>query len=172
MGSNPSHFKDCDECPVESVSWKDAQKFVAKLNAKTGMKFRLPTEAEWEYAARGGNISNGYRFSGSDNLDEVGWYANNSERKTHPVATKKANELGLYDMNGNVYEWCQDKWHDNYQDAPLDGSAWETGNSSHRVLRGGSWDFYAQYCRSANRYRTDPGNRGSYGIGFRLVFVP
>ncbi|MBN2093235.1 formylglycine-generating enzyme family protein [candidate division KSB1 bacterium] len=179
MGSNPSRFKDCDDCPVETVSWDDAQKFIEKLSAKTGMKFRLPSEAEWEYAARGGHLApveaeihNGkYKYAGSDDLDDVGWYSKNSSGKTHPVAAKKPNELGLYDMSGNVYEWCLDKWHANYEGAPTDGSAWKTGGSSYRVLRGGCWSRGAEDCRSARRDYGYPADR-DFTIGFRLVFVP
>jgi formylglycine-generating enzyme len=171
MGDNPSDFKNSDDCPVESVSWNRIQDCIKKLNEKTGLKFRLPTEAEWEYAARGGNKSKGYKFSGSNNLDEVGWYDKNSENKTHPVAEKNPNELGIYDMSGNVWEWCQDKWHDNYNDAPDDGSAWEIGDGSNRVCRGGSWNDSAQDCRVAFRSCDYPGRRFSF-IGFRLVLVP
>jgi formylglycine-generating enzyme required for sulfatase activity len=182
MGHNPSRFKDCDDCPVENVSWDDVQQYIEKLNTKINRKFRLPTEAEWEYAACGGHLSpfeggqgevhvGKYKYAGSDNLDEVGWYNKNSGGKTHPVAAKKSNELGLYDMSGNVREWCQDKWHGNYQGAPIDGSAWETGNSSGRVARGGGWYSYARGCRAANRDGFSPDYRYDY-IGFRLVFVP
>ena len=182
MDDDPSHFKDYDDYPVENVSWNDVQGYIDKLNAKTGMKFRLPSEAEWEYAASGGHKSpfeeveedvhiGKYKFAGSNNLNEVGWYDKNSKSTTHPVAVKKPNELGLYDMSGNVWEWCQDKWHDNYEDASTDGSAWETGDSSNRVLRGGGWYDDAQYCRSANRYYNSPDDRYN-DIGFRLVFVP
>ncbi|MCA9733620.1 MAG: formylglycine-generating enzyme family protein [Deferribacteres bacterium] len=175
MGSNPSHFKGCDDCPVESVSWHDAQSFIERLSTKTGMKFRLPTEAEWEYAARGGNKSKVFQYSGSDNLDEVGWFAENSGDRTHAVGEKKPNELGIYDMSGNVWEWCLD-WYDEeyYQDCKKKGvvenpTGPETG--SRRVLRGGGWSSDAQNCRPADRFGVDPGLRGS-GLGFRLVFVP
>ncbi len=186
MGSNPSHFKDCDDCPVESISWDDVQEFIDKLNAKIGVTFRLPTEAEWEYAAigghkalfekGGGNIHNRkHKYAGSDNLDEVGWYRENSNNKTHPVAAKQPNELGIYDMSGNVREWCSDWFSENYYVECKQQEAMEnpTGSpiGSNRVLRGGSWNFNAQLCRSAYRGNDPPGGRFSR-IGFRLVFVP
>ncbi len=137
MGRNPSEFKGNSQRPVDHVSSKDCQKFVKKLNKLTGKNFRLPTEAEWEYAARGGNKSKGYNYSGSNNIDEVAWYESNSGETTHPVATKKANELGLYDMSGNVYERCSD-WYDCYQSSPqINPSGPSEGRS--RVIRGGSW---------------------------------
>jgi len=154
MGTNPSRFDDCEECPVERVSWEDVQAFLKKLNRQTGRNYRLPTEAEWEYAARGGAQSRGYLYAGSDNLGEVAWYDGNSGSETHPVGKKKPNELGLYDMSGNVWEWCQDVWHDNYEGAPTDGSAWlQGGEQARRVLRGGSWNYGTGYCRVANRDR-------------------
>ena len=183
MGSNPSHFKDCDDCPVESVSWNDVQTFLDKLSAKTGMKFRLPTEAEWEYASRGGHKApvdgkihvGEYQYAGSNNLDEVGWYDKNSNRKTHPVAAKKPNELGLYDMSGNVWEWCQDWFGDKYYEACKQQGVVENPKGpetgSYRVLRGGRWSGVAQYCRSAYRDYFGPDFRNHF-IGFRLVFVP
>ncbi len=178
MGSNPAHFKNCDDCPVESVSWNDVQKFISKLNAKTGRKFRLPTEAEWEYAARGGHQATAANlYAGSNNLEEVGWYNKNSNGKTHPVAAKKPNELGLYDMSGNVYEWCQDWYDGKYYEMCKQSRPGGIENppgpetDSDRVLRGGYWGNYAQYCRSAYRYHFGPDYRGS-GLGFRLVFVP
>ncbi len=185
MGSNPSHFKDCDDCPVENVSWDDAQKYINKLNAKTGMKFRLPTEAEWEYAACGGHKSSfereigdihigKYKYAGSNNLDEVGWYHDNSKSKTHPVARKKPNELGLYDMSGNVWEWCSDWYGEKYYDECKERGVRENPvgleTGSYRVLRGGGWFGYAQYCRCAFRYDYFPAYRDD--IGFRLVFFP
>ena len=170
IGSDPSKFKfkGCDNCPVEGVSWNDVQEFIKKLNQLTGKKYRLPTEAEWEYAARGGNKSNGYKYAGSNNLGEVAWYRFNSGGKTHPVGKKKKNELGLYDMSGNVVEWCQDTWHKNYDGAPKDGSAWTTGDDQRfREYRGGWWDDYPNGCRAANRKRNTPGYRGE--VGFRVA---
>jgi formylglycine-generating enzyme required for sulfatase activity len=166
MGSNPSYFKNCDNCPVDEVSWNDIQDFIKKLNAKTGKNYRLPTEAEWEYAARGGQS---YKYAGSDNIDNVAWYQDNSGNKTHPVGQKSANGYGLYDMTGNVWEWCEDVWHDNYSGAPTNGRAWTSGgNSALRVLRGGSWFNTSGYCRSANRTFSTP-TRRTDDNGFRLV---
>jgi len=167
MGSNPSYFKG-DNRPVENVSWNDVQEFIRKLNEKTGGNFRLPTEAEWEYAARGGNKSRGYKYSGSNNVGEVAWYWNNSGKKTHPVGTKKPNELGIYDMSGNVWEWCAD-WYDKnyYQNSPRNNPKGPASGSS-RVLRGGSWVHDENYLRCSDRYYFTPNFR-SYIIGFRLV---
>ncbi len=168
MGTNPSYFKNCNDCPVESVSWNDAQDFIKKLNAKTGKNYRLPTEAEWEYAARGGRESKGFKYAGSNNLNEVGWYGSNAKDKTHPVGQKKANELGIYDMSGNVWEWCEDVWHDNYNGAPKDGSAWlRGGDQARRVVRGGSWDDDANVCRCSYRYGYDPIVQVN-NVGFRV----
>jgi formylglycine-generating enzyme required for sulfatase activity len=155
--------------PIVGVSWNDAVAYINWLSKKTGKNYRLPTEAEWEYAAKGGNQSKGYKYAGSNNLDEVGWYDKNSDSKTHPVGQKKPNELGLYDMSGNVWEWCQDVWHDNYNGAPANGEAWTSGgNSSYRVLRGGSWNDGADDCRSAYRDGNPPDDRGSHD-GFRIA---
>jgi formylglycine-generating enzyme required for sulfatase activity len=165
MGSNPNNFKG-DNLPVEQVSWNDVQEFIRKLNVKTGKDYRLPTEAEWEYAARGGASSRGYKYSGSNNVGEVAWYWDNSGSKTHIVGTKASNELGIYDMSGNVWEWCSD-WHGAYSSSaqtnptgPFSGSA--------RVLRGGSCGLDAQLVRVPYRYFYTPGNRGD-GLGFRLA---
>ncbi len=168
MRSNPSFFKG-SKLPVESVSWDDCQTFIRKLNSLTGANFRLPTEAEWEYAARGGNRSRGYKYSGSNNINDVAWYTNNSGSKTHTVGTKSPNELGIYDMSGNVYEWCQD-WSGSYSSGSQTNP---TGPSSgsYRVLRGGSWYFNARYCRVSFRFNITPVNR-SHNCGFRLVLVP
>lgn len=171
LGNDPEElfFKGCDDCPVEGVSWEDVQEFLKRLNARTGKTYRLPTEAEWEYAARGGASSKGFQYAGSNVLDEVAWYDDNSGAKTHPVGQKKANELGLYDMSGNVYEWCQD-WYDDYARGPAKNPAGPSTRSL-RVVRGGSWSRYAQYCRVADRNSYTPGNR-NYNLGFRLARTP
>ncbi|MBV6429412.1 MAG: Serine/threonine-protein kinase pkn1 [Haliscomenobacter sp.] len=138
------------------------------FNAKVG-GFRLPTESEWEYAARGGKYSEGYRYAGSDRLKQVGWYDENSGKETHEVGLLYPNELGLYDMSGNVWEWCEDQWHGNYQGAPKDGSAWvDQKQGAARVRRGGGWYYYAQNCRSAYRTYSGPEYRDD-DYGFRLV---
>jgi formylglycine-generating enzyme required for sulfatase activity len=172
MGSDPPElrFKGCDDCPVERVSWNDIQEFIKKLNQKTGKKYRLPTEAEWEYAARGGVETHGRaseKYAGSNNIDDVAWYSENSNSKTHAVGQKQPNELGLYDMSGNVWEWCAD-WYDEgyYKNSPQNNPQGPASGSS-RVMRGGSWNDYPQHCRVANRYGYSPGLRSS-DIGFRL----
>lgn len=168
MGNNPSHFKG-DDCPVEQVSWNDVQDFIAKLNQQTGLRYRLPTEAEWEYAARGGAKSKGFLYAGGNDLDKVAWYEGNSNDKTHPVGSKAPNELGLHDISGNVWEWCEDDWHINYQGAPTDGRAWvDSPRGDGRVLRGGSWDDYAELCRAAYRNGNAPAGRNT-DVGFRLA---
>jgi TonB family protein len=178
MGNNPS-YKKGDNLPVEQVSWDDVQEFIQKLNKKTGKKYRLPTEAEWEYAARGGasvaSISStgseatATLYSGSNYFDEVAWYGRNSGNKTHPVGQKKANALGIYDMSGNVWEWCSD-WYGNYgsgsqsnPQGPLSGTD--------RVYRGGSWYNDPEHCRVSNRKFSSP-DRKNDGLGFRLVYAP
>ena len=165
MGSNPSHFKG-DALPVEQVSWKDCQKFITKLNRLTGKNFRLPTEAEWEYAARGGNKSRGYRYSGSNTIDDVAWYENDALSQTHPVGTKQPNELEIYDMTGNVMEWCQD-WYGSYSSSPQVNPT-GAASGSYRVVRGGGWSDSARGCRTSDRDFISPGGRFS-NLGLRLV---
>jgi formylglycine-generating enzyme required for sulfatase activity len=168
MKENPSHFKGINH-PVEQVSWDNVQVFLKKLYGLTGEKYRLPSEAEWEYAARGGKNNQGLQYAGSNKLKEVGWYNMNSNSQTQPVGLKLPNELGIFDMSGNVWEWCADHWHENYEGAPLDGSVWITGwNKNRRVVRGGSWFGIDLNCRPSDRnwnyanYRDDD-------VGFRLV---
>ena len=165
MGSNPSKWKG-DNLPVEMVSWNDCQSFIRKLNALTGKNFRLPTEAEWEFAARGGNNSRRYKYAGSNNIGDVAWYTDNSGSKTHVVGTKSPNELGIYDMSGNVWEWCQD-WKGSYSSASQTNPT-GASSGSYRVLRGGSWDSSAWLLRSSLRYGGAPDYRfGDRGL--RLV---
>ena len=168
MGNNPSDFKG-DNLPVENVSWNDCQEFLSKLNSITGKTFRLPTEAEWEYAARGGKKRRGYQYSGSSNLSDVAWYwvnSVNSDSKTHAVGSKQANELGIYDMSGNVLEWCQD-WYGFYSSSSQLNPTGAT-SGSYRVSRGGSWNNGARLCRSSYRDCNSPDYRDDY-LGFRLV---
>jgi formylglycine-generating enzyme required for sulfatase activity len=166
MGTNPSNFSGCDACPVEQVSWNDIQEFLRKLNGMTNGGYRLPTEAEWEYAARGGSSSRGYKYAGGNDLSRVAWYDDNSGNKTHPVGQKQANELGLYDMSGNVWEWCSD-WKGTY---PSGSQTNPKGPSSgaYRVFRGGSWINDARRCRVSYRNSYDPTFRG-HNLGFRLA---
>jgi formylglycine-generating enzyme required for sulfatase activity len=168
MGNDPSYFTTCgDDCPVEQVSWDDTQAFIKKLNAKTGKQYRLPTEAEWEYACRAGMQQ---EFCGGDNGNSVAWTSFNSGsfffNTPHPVATKQANAFGLYDMSGNVWEWVEDNYHENYNGAPTDGSAWMNG--SMHVLRGGSWGYDQKYSRAASRSKFGSNYR-YYSYGFRLA---
>ncbi len=165
MGENPSRFKGA-ELPVEQVSWEDCQIFIEKLNALTGENFRLPTEAEWEYAARGGKNSKGYRYSGSDKLDKVAWYTKNSGDKTHAVATKQANELGVHDMSGNVWEWCADKYGLYAKTSQTDPKGAASGAC--RVGRGCCWGGSAGLCRVAFRGSGKPDFRNQF-LGLRLA---
>lgn len=174
MGSNPSYFTGNLQRPVETVSWNDCQEFIKKLNQLTGKTFRLPTEAEWEYAARGGRKSRGYKYSGSNTIGDVAWYTVNSYDKgeshpdygTHPVGQKQANELGLYDMSGNVWEWCQD-WYGSYSSSSQTNPTGPSSGSG-RVLRGGSWNGYARGCRVSLRSSSTPTYRLNY-LGLRLA---
>ena len=181
MGSNPFYFEGDNQRPVENVSWDDCQEFIEKLNRLTGKNFRLPTEAEWEFAARGGNKRNDYKYSGSNKVNDVAWYKSNSSTnsvmwsfltgdrggRTHPVAQKQANELGLYDMSGNVWEWCQDWYGDYSSNSQTNPTGPSTG--SDRVLRGGGWYNYAVEVRVSNRdYRTPDNRYFNYGLRLAL----
>ncbi len=176
MGGDPSKFKG-PRNPVEKVSWNDSVSFCQKLTNQErragrlleGYMYRLPTEAEWEYAARGGARGRSTAYAGSDCVDDVAWCGENSDKKTHPVGQKQANELGLYDMTGNVWEWCQD-WFKNYSSEPqIDPVG--PGTGLRRVIRGGSWDYDAAVCRVANRHYYTPTSRFTI-IGFRVVLGP
>jgi len=170
-GFNPSYTR-WPECPVDKVSWKDCQAFMETINELTGMEFRLPTEAEWEYAARGGKFSKGYKYAGSDNLDEVAWTVANSAEKSHPVASKKPNELGLYDMSGNVYEWCEDKY------LMYDGSEPQYSQKmlksdikrEFHIERGGCWNYGPTMCRVSYRHAGNYTHMYAYD-GFRLALT-
>ena len=170
MGTNPSSFPDCgDNCPVDGVNWNDAQKFIEKLNAKTGKQYRLPSEAEWEYACRAGEQQ---KYCGSDDIDSVAW--NGSNGGPNFVALKHPNAWGLYDMSGNLWEWVEDVWHKNYDGAPTDGSArsWSGKGDKRlilRVLRGGSWSSTPEeFVRATIRDGSAP-TEGSVDYGFRLA---
>ena len=179
MGNNPSYFSGCgDECPVEQVTWNDAQEYLLKLSKKTGKHYRLPTEAEWEYAARAGtttpfNTGNCIRtseanYDGNYDYSYCHTMTRNYRQRTLPVGSLAANGFALHDMHGNVWEWAEDCWHDDYQGAPVDGSAWSSGSCEKRVLRGGSWKVEPRALRSAQRnweWANEPGN----GHGFRVA---
>ena len=189
MGSSPSSFARCDDCPVEGISWNDAQKYVDKLSRMTGKVYRLPSEAEWEYACRAGGRQ---KYCGSDDVGSVAWHSapvgsGNSDSKTHPVAQKQANAFGLHDMSGNVAEWVEDCYHEHYNGAPVDGSAWidsedsnakiavkdrsarVDGECKYRMLRGGSWTGSPSYARAASRLWLPPESHTS-SYGFRPVW--
>ena len=167
MNSNPSNWKG-ENLPVEQVNWEECQSFIRKLNQLTCQNFRLPTEAEWEYAARGGNKSCEYLYSGDNNIKNVAWYTDNSRNTTHPVGKKTPNELGLYDMSGNVFEWCQDTW---YNYSSLHNNQTDTDMSNYRVIRGGCFAVYAWLCKVWYRSYYDQ-DEHSNDIGFRLVLEP
>jgi formylglycine-generating enzyme required for sulfatase activity len=178
-GANPSHFRGEDR-PVEHVSWDEAQQFIQVLNEKTGRtqakwRYCLPSEAQWEYAAHGGEAGakQGFKYAGSNKLKEVGWFDTNSHNETKPVRLKLPNVLGLYDMSGNVWEWCEDDSHYSYENAQKnDGAAWvdTPERGSRRVFRGGSWRNTPWYCRVASRDDWQPEFRLFY-IGFRLCLA-
>jgi len=178
MGNNPSKFKG-DHRPVEQVSWYTARAFCQKLSQKTGKRIRLPTEAEWEYAARGATKSKSYIYAGGNNIDEVGWHRTNSGQETHVVGLKQPNEIGLYDLSGNVWEWCWDEWHDNYLGKPdrlkkngnepwLNSQVNSTEDDINYCLRGGSWGYAADYCRLTARSRFVADGWLDF-FGFRIV---
>jgi formylglycine-generating enzyme required for sulfatase activity len=167
MDNNPSYFSSCgDDCPVETVSWNDIQNFLTRLNRRTGLNFRLPSEAQWEYACRGGKAH--YTYCGGGDVGRLGWYEKNSNNRVHTVGSKAPNTFGLYDMSGNVWEWTGDCWNDNYYGAPRDGSSWKSGECESSVLRGGSWFNDDYLLRAALRDRLYAGARGKDG-GFRLA---
>ncbi len=170
MGSNPSRFKQCgDECPVESVSWHDVQEFVQKLNATTGKRYRLPSEAEWEYAAKAGGAGKWGFGADESALGGYAWFAANSGGRTRPVAGMQANSFGLFDMHGNVWEWVEDCFHYGYVGAPSAGGAWTTAcDTNTRVRRGGAWNNFPGNLRSVNRSSESSGNR-AIDMGFRLA---
>ena len=168
MKTNPSYRSGCSTCPVETVSFTEIQDFIEELNYKTGKKYRLPTEAEWEFAARGGNNSNNYSYSGSSTLSKVAWAKENSESKTHPVGELRPNELGLYDMAGNVWEWCSDWYGEDYYSNSPSNNPKGPVSGINRVLRGGSGTDSATYCRVARRDNFDPAYRHIL-TGFRVV---
>ncbi len=172
MGENPAYFKteqlgyDGRSNPVENISWNDAKKFIKKLNSmEYTNKYRLPTESQWEYAARAGSESK-WSFGSEGSLGNYAWYDKNSRGKTHPVGKKKPNNFGLYDMHGNVYEWCED-WYTSYNNTPINGKANNSGERKYKVLRGGSWYYFAGYSRSAIRFSSSPVYRDG-DVGFRL----
>ena len=165
MGADPSEFKGDLTRPVEMVSWDDCQTFITKLNRLTGKHFRLPTEAEWAFAARGGNLSHGYLYAGSESIGDVAWYEGNSSA-TQPVATKAPNELGIYDMSGNVWEWCQD-WYGDYPTGSYTNPQGPTTGTA-RVFKGGSWHSPAYNCTIGTRSHTAPENQVNHR-GLRLV---
>jgi len=173
MGDNPSYFKNCgDNCPVENVSWNDVQEFIERLNSKTGKKYRLPTEAEWEYAARSGGKREKYAGTNSDaDLGSYAWYIMNSGSKTHPVGQKQPNGLGLYDMSGNVWEWVSDRYDQNYYKNSPRNNPKGPSSGSYRVLRGGSWSGVPNAIRASYRFDINPSTR-NYNYGFRLLRTP
>lgn len=166
MGDIPFITKG-ENLPVVKVTWEECQEFIHKLNTLTGKNFRLPTEAEWEYAARGGKQSHGYKYAGSNDLGSVAWYGENFNNQTHPVGKKLPNELGIYDMTGNVWEWCND-WKGPYS-ATAQTNPQGASSGTYRVCRGGSWTCNTEYYRVTYRDACIPDNRGDY-LGFRLVF--
>ena len=170
MGGNPSYFKKGERHPVEQVSWNDIKSFISRLSsANPGVKFSLPSEAQWEYACRSGGKPE--KYCGGNNVDGLAWYSGNSGSSTHPVGTKSPNGLGLYDMSGNVWEWCEDVYDKNGYSSHSRQNPLSTGGGSYRVFRGGSWISEPRYVRSADRNGGGPGNRGN-DLGARLLRSP
>ncbi|AFY39268.1 Sulphatase-modifying factor protein [[Leptolyngbya] sp. PCC 7376] len=169
MGKNPSGFQKGDNYPVEQVSWDDCQNFLEKLNQKTGKKYRLPSEAEWEYACRAGTKTKYYFGDNAEQLKTYAWFRGNAGQTTHPVGEKQPNDWGLYDMHGNIWEWCEDSWEDNYQDKRTQKPL--VNSSDRKVRRGGAWSSYPEICRSAARFNPSRGAR-HFDIGFRVVVTP
>ncbi len=167
MGTTPSG-KYCPECPVVNVTWFEAQEFINKLNQLTGKNYRLPTEAEWEYAAKGGSKSHGFRYSGSDDASQVAWYDSIISKEIHPVGTKKSNELGVYDMSGDVWQWCSDWFDAKYYMASPSNNPMGPSTTKVKVVRGGSWWGPMRDCRTANRDNFPPESKDD-DVGFRLV---
>ncbi len=168
MDNNPSHFRHCVDCPVENVCWDDIQHFIKKVNQLSGEHYRLPTEAEWEFAARGGKNSHGFRFAGSNRLDSIAWCGLNSGDSTHVVGEMAPNELGLFDMTGNVWQWCSDWYEDKYYTISPENNPKGPDNGQYRVVRGSSWSNMLKYNRIALRRKFQPYLGDSHG-GFRLV---
>ena len=168
MGNNPSAFQNCQNCPVENVSWLQAQEFIGRLNERTSMNYRLPTEEEWEFAARGGNKSEGFLYSGGNSLDIVAWYSNNSSSKTQPVGSRKPNELGIYDLNGNVWEWSSTLYYSSYDPRAIGNQENESEFSREYALRGGSWNNASTDCRIAERNYWKASERDN-DLGLRLA---
>jgi formylglycine-generating enzyme required for sulfatase activity len=169
MGTTPNSSKNCSECPMENITWYEAMEFISKLNQLTGKYYRLPTEAEWEYAAKGGNMSHGYKFPGSNDPKHVAWYDSISGGVSHPVGQKQPNELGLYDMGGNVWQWCSD-WFDDkyYSNSPSNNPQGPSAGNNYRCVRGGSWWGPVIDCRSCNRDRYPPDAKDD-DVGFRIA---
>ena len=165
--TNKCYFEGCAECPVERVSWYNVLEFIEKLNQKTGMKFRLPTEAEWEYAAGGGSLSRGFKYSGSNSESSVAWKDGNAKTMTHPVGRKRPNELNLFDMSGNVFEWCSDWYSPDWYAVSPKNNPTGPGTGTFRVIRGGSWFFDKTGLRVTDRESANPSFRYGY-VGFRL----
>lgn len=161
------YFEGCDSCPVERVSWYNVCEFIGKLNEKTNMNYRLPTEAEWEYASRGGSKSKGYKYSGSNADSSVAWKVGNSNMTSHPVGRKKPNELGIYDMSGNVFEWCADWYSSDWYKVSLKNNPGGPDEGMYRVIRGGSWFYDHAGLRITDRESANPSYRYGY-VGFRL----